>query len=213
MKANVLPADDFEVSIFLTDNSTPHSLLTKQKKFNEKPRLKSNSGKLTGWLTPGKTSENPVDLATEKPQETITVRDEDEDQPVSLSDIPEAPAVAGNGERPGSPDALFVNENSSDSDDGLQLSSRRRKRRQTEDDELGDESEDKKKLMLNTSYDGFSIYGRILCLVVKRKGAAAKTGRGATGSAAPAASSQQMMENWVSTQAAANIGDEEDGDD
>ena len=36
-----------------------------------------------------------------------------------------------------------------------------------EDD--ADAADEKKKLGLKTSYDGFQIYGRILCLVVKRK--------------------------------------------
>ena len=69
-----------------------------------------------------------------------------------------------------------------------------------------DESQDdKKKLGLNTSYEGFSIYGRILCLVVKRRG-----GRTSTGGAGAPVSSQKMLENWVSTQAAGQVDDEED---
>lgn len=65
-----------------------------------------------------------------------------------------------------------------------------------EDDDMPQE-DDKKKLGLNTSYDGFSIYGRILCLVVKRRGARIKADEHGT------QSSQAMLENWVSTQAAA----------
>ena len=72
-----------------------------------------------------------------------------------------------------------------------------------EDDDAQD---DKKKLALSTSYDGFSIYGRILCLVVKRKGKKAQP------SYAPVGGSQ-MMEQWVSTQAAqeAGLNDDDDG--
>jgi hypothetical protein len=71
------------------------------------------------------------------------------------------------------------------------------------DDEEQDEAEDDaKKLRLNTSYEGFSIYGRILCLVVKRKGVR---------QSAQPISSQQMLENWVSTQAAAELVDDDDG--
>ena len=56
--------------------------------------------------------------------------------------------------------------------------------------------DDKKKLALNTSYDGFSIYGRILCLIVTRK-------RGGSASTATnEASGQDMMKDWIaSTQA------------
>jgi hypothetical protein len=67
-------------------------------------------------------------------------------------------------------------------------------------DELSENGHDKKKMGFHTSYDGFSIYGRILCLVVKRRGASNKTASSA------ADSSQQMMENWVSTQAAQDQG-------
>jgi hypothetical protein len=54
------------------------------------------------------------------------------------------------------------------------------------------------------SYQGFSIYGRTLCLVVKRRGSGgALAGR--------QASSQQMMEAWVLTQATqATQGDPEE---
>jgi hypothetical protein len=65
--------------------------------------------------------------------------------------------------------------------------------------------DDKKKLALNTTYDGFSIYGRILCLIVKRKGK--KATQSALG--APAGGSQ-MMENWVSTQVAQEAGLQDD---
>ena len=68
-------------------------------------------------------------------------------------------------------------------------------------------ADDKKKLAMNTSYDGFSIYGRILCLVVKRKGK--KAGPSAPG--APVGGSQ-IMEQWVSTQAAQEAGLDEDED-
>ena len=56
----------------------------------------------------------------------------------------------------------------------------------------GEESDDKKKMAMDTTYDGFSIYGRVLCLVVKRKD---KKGK------APAnlAGGQATMENWISS--------------
>ena len=52
--------------------------------------------------------------------------------------------------------------------------------------------DDKKKLALRTSYDGFSIYGRILCLVVKRRGNA--KGKDLVGGAG-----QAMMEEWIAS--------------
>lgn len=55
-----------------------------------------------------------------------------------------------------------------------------------------DGDDEKKKLALNTTYDGFSIYGRILCLVVKRKGTA-------KGKEVAGGSGQAMMEEWISS--------------
>ncbi|KAF1974383.1 hypothetical protein BU23DRAFT_553444 [Bimuria novae-zelandiae CBS 107.79] len=162
-----LITDDFEVSIFLTEHSSRHSVLTKQKMFKDKSRIQSNSGKLTGWLTGG-TSEQPL-VVDEGSSEPIVIREEADDEPINLTDIPE-----GNGS------------------DGQAIGA-------------GIEDDHKKKLGLNTSYEGFSIYGRILCLVVKRKGARHQAGN----SSAPL-SSQQMMENWVSTQAAAEHIDEDE---
>jgi hypothetical protein len=63
--------------------------------------------------------------------------------------------------------------------------------------ESAPEAADTKAFGPSMSYQGFSIYGRTLCLVVKRRG---------TGALAPGrqqlSGSQQMMETWVSTQAA-----------
>lgn len=50
---------------------------------------------------------------------------------------------------------------------------------------------DKKKIAIKTTYDGFSIHGRILCLVVKRKGIAGRGLVGGTG--------QAMMEEWIAS--------------
>ena len=53
------------------------------------------------------------------------------------------------------------------------------------------EQDDKKKLGFNTTYDGFRIHGRILCLVVKRKEATKGKQAEGTGKA--------MMEDWISS--------------
>ncbi|EOD51358.1 hypothetical protein UCRNP2_1844 [Neofusicoccum parvum UCRNP2] len=221
---DVVAGDDFEVSIFLTDNSTPHALLTKQKSFHDKPRIKSSSGKLTGWLAGGDTSDKPVDVDAGDQDAPIAIRGEDDDgdAPVALADIPEARAETARPSkrrrREGSNDELFVNDVSSESEDAFDDApvKRNRKRGQERGKTAADtdELDDKKKMALNTSYDGFSIYGRILCLVVKRKGPVVRSG-GSSGTAAAqgTASSQQMMEHWVSTQAAGNLGVDEDGED
>jgi len=100
-------------------------------------------------------------------------------------------------------DSLFIQDEEIDvsEDEGFQPTN---KRARTNADGGGDEDDgeagedDKKKLALNTSYDGFSIYGRILCLVVKRRGGANSRLQGGLADQ----NGQQMLENWVSTQAA-----------
>ena len=60
-----------------------------------------------------------------------------------------------------------------------------------------DQGDEKKKLGINTSYEGFSIYGRILCLIVKRR--EITTGKGLTPSRTAAGSGQAMMEDWIAS--------------
>ncbi|ORY02481.1 hypothetical protein BCR34DRAFT_605580 [Clohesyomyces aquaticus] len=220
---DVVVEDDFEVSIFLTDLSSRHSVLTKQKTFKDKPRLQSNSGKLTSWLTTG-TNEQPVIIAEES-QEPIVLEEGNDGPEIDLNSIPEAGVNNHATEKSSQSKRRRRNpvqdspSEISDSDDSFQLESApltKRSRGNITDlndvgsgDDGAETQDDKKKLGLNTSYDGFSIYGRILCLVVKRKGPRASAG----GSGAPiqVSTSQQMLENWVSTQAAAD--DHLDDDD
>lgn len=80
--------------------------------------------------------------------------------------------------------------------------------------------EDKKKLSLRTEFEGFSIYSRILCLVVKRRGPV-NVGRAPAASTPSTArqmdslnprtrSGNQIMENWIAMSQAVKEGDEED---
>lgn len=74
----------------MTELSSRHSVLSKQKIFKDKARIQSNSGKLTSWLTTG-TSDEPV-VIHEDAGEPIAIREEEEDDDdrVHLSEIPEA---------------------------------------------------------------------------------------------------------------------------
>lgn len=92
--------------------------------------------------------------------------------------------------------------------------SKRRKEQDTEvDTELAGE-DDKKKMAMDISYEGFAIYGRVLCLVVKRRG----SGRGAQAAASNSSQTtsqlgnQAVMDNWItSTQMpAAEVADDMD---
>lgn len=212
--------DDFEVGVFLTDLSTRHSLLTKQKRFLDKPRLRSNSSKLTGWL--GGTGDAPINVDDERAVDTVSgdnrvadaapvlIREESDDE-TDLSKFANASSQARPKRKresaPDDEDALFVDDDDAVSQDGhdeadtatersttAPLSAGRTRNRRGVAAGSGDADQDEKKdkKKMRTLYEGFSIYGRILCLVVKRRG----------GRAIAAPSGQQIMEQFVSTQAA-----------
>jgi len=192
------------VSIFLTELSTRHSLLTKQKNFHAKEsKMRSNSGKLTGWLKG--TNEKPIEV--EGDEIPITIREEsDEEAEGVIKDYPDIQEKTGTAKRHGkrpreaSNEALFINDDISE-DEGFQTQTGpalKRPRATKETVRALEDEDDKKKLGLKTSYDGFSIYGRILCLVVKRRGG----NKGRIPGASANEAGQQMLESWVSTQAA-----------
>ncbi|KAE9366758.1 hypothetical protein N431DRAFT_548509 [Stipitochalara longipes BDJ] len=194
VKDVVVEAEDFEVSIFLTETSTRHSLLTKQKHFREsKKKLQSNSNKLTG-----DTNDSPIEVE----DGPVILREESDEEGLNIDDLPEAEDDIE--------DSLFVEEESGprrskrprastqassppeSSSDFEPLAEPLPKRRRDQDAVPGEEGDDKKKMAMDTSYDGFSIYGRVLCLVVKRKD---KKGRGPAG----LAGGQAMMEDWITS--------------
>jgi hypothetical protein len=193
-------AEDFEVSIFLTEMNSRHSLLTKQKHFYDpaKKGIQSNSSKLTG---------NTNDNAIEVEEEPVIMREDSEEDGLNLQDVP---AVEDTDSNVGS---LFVSdgedegprrskrrrtttvgsEDGSESSSGDKLPLKRRKDAETltGNENLEEETNGKKKLALNTTYDGFSIYGRVLCLIVKRKDKKAKDPTIVGG--------QAMMEDWITS--------------
>jgi len=189
-------ADDFDVSIFLTELSTPHSILTRQKLFNpQTERMQSNSAKMTG------TREEPMDVDIDAGAATdVVVRQESQDEEsmgLGLGDIP--PTVTLGEEKR---EKLFVSDSedadasdASDEDGGFQTQKAPPKRPQLTStlSEPTDSKDDKKKMGLRTTYDGFRIYGRILCLVVKRKGLV-------RGKVLEGGGGQAMMETFISTQ-------------
>ena len=179
--------DDFEVAVFLTETSTRHSILRKEKTAKvEKERLGTTNGRLTG------TMEEPVEVGEGAPGLIGAESGDNED--VQLADIP-ATEVDDDNEgarlpKEESGEQLFVSDGSED--DGPQISRAKRKGTDTVLAEEVDGEDDKKKLALNTTYDGFSIYGRILCLVVKRRGT--RKWKELAGGAG-----QAMMEEWIAS--------------
>ncbi|TQV96216.1 hypothetical protein V2A60_003347 [Cordyceps javanica] len=61
-----------------------------------------------------------------------------------------------------------------------------------------DSSDDKKKLAMDVSYEGFAIYGRVLCLVVKRRDAGPKANQQSL-PGINATTGQAKMENWITS--------------
>lgn len=209
---DVAAGEDFEVVMFLTEGMARHSIVTRGRVAEEegKGRLRSSGKGLAGWLNSGVGGE------------AITVEDDEEGER-ALGDIPEF--GGGGGERRAGEEeeeegeALFV---SSDDEETVRTQRSKRRKRTTGQQRARDsdgegnveaaepvDEDDKKKLALKTSYDGFSIYGRILCLIVKRKGKKAAS----SAAAAPVAGGSQMMENWVSTQVAQEAGLQDDDED
>lgn len=94
-------------------------------------------------------------------------------------------------------DVLFVSQDENESeDDDTRPPQAKRRREETSATEHETGRDDKKKLAMDISYEGFSIYGRVLCLVVKRRG----DGVGNRGKGPAAAGSQQAtMENWITS--------------
>lgn len=172
-----------------------------------KKALQSNSNKLTGGTT---------DTAIEVEEAPVIRREESEDE-LDLQDLPVAedfPAVEDVSDI-SEAGSLFVDE-----DEDRQTSKRPRaatdgsapesppsaeshaKRRKNL--APAEEGDDKKKMLMDTTYEGFAIYGQVLCLVVKRKD---KKGLGKREAAKSAG--QVMMEDWISSTQMPP--DEEDG--
>ncbi|KAI1334123.1 hypothetical protein F5Y15DRAFT_314032 [Xylariaceae sp. FL0016] len=239
---DVVVQDDFEVSIFLTETSTRHSLLTKHKHFHDTTQTKlttNNSGRLMGA-----TNEAPIDVDAAD----VAIRREEsdgEDDPAAvLAALPalDQSVVASrhtpkrarsntmgssiifdeasqssdlefvsddNGHSGGEDDDLFVQE---DAEDMRPPPAKRRRKAAAVDTGAIEDRADKKKLAMDISYEGFSIYGRVLCLVVKRRdttGASLpghNTGANTTAPRGMGAGGKAMMENFIiSTQVPAGM--------
>ncbi|KAF5539699.1 hypothetical protein FNAPI_10738 [Fusarium napiforme] len=196
---DVIVSDEFEVSIFLTETSTRHSLLYKTKHFRDKlpPKLESNSSKLIG-----ETDSVPVDVEDEYRAPVLQEEDDDE---VRLADIPVAETKTRRSKRQrgiqgpeqdSNDEAFEDDETASAIEIGSDTEAPPHKRHRARTNDGLDGNEDKKKLAMDVSYEGFAIYGQVLCLVVKKRAnAAASSGGG--GKAQP--EGQATMENWISS--------------
>ncbi|RAL11303.1 uncharacterized protein BO97DRAFT_100480 [Aspergillus homomorphus CBS 101889] len=176
---DVIAEDDFEVALFLRESRTRHSLLTRHKEFEDDA---NNSGR-SKW---------PAQDAADTAGGHILVESDDEDN-LRMQDIPEANAEGEDnvgGKRPRSTEERSASPNDR----------RTSKRRKDEDSMLHAAETEDKKMQFKTNYEGFNIYGWVLCLLVTRKGDRV----GATsGSSEPGR--QVLMEEWISTQAQGDL--------
>ncbi|KAI9171683.1 hypothetical protein HJFPF1_01171 [Paramyrothecium foliicola] len=202
---DVVTGDDFEVSMFLTETSTRHSLLFKHKHFRDKAsgRLQSNSTKLIG-----ETESAPLDLDAQ--DIAIRLEDESDEDGARLADIPLAKTF-----RHGKRQRISLDDEESETglddepDSPIEIDSEEEqppaKRLRNRVDPEFEEPEDddaKKKLAMDVSYEGFAIYGQVLCLVVKKldkaqSGSVAARASAATNTTKP--SGQASMENWITS--------------
>jgi hypothetical protein len=70
---DVIVQDDFEVSVFLTEAGVRHALMIKNKTFQSREPVQSNSNKLMGAIN-----------------EPVTIHEESDDENVNMADIPVA---------------------------------------------------------------------------------------------------------------------------
>ncbi|KAJ4327456.1 hypothetical protein N0V84_002109 [Fusarium piperis] len=204
---DVVVSDEFEVSIFLTETSTRHSLITKTKHFREKlpQRMESNSSKLIG-----ETDSVPVDVDAEDHTAVL----EEDDSEIRLADIPLVETTTRRSKRqrgrPIRDDDEFEASGDDETPSAIEIDSdteapphkRHRARGGSSEDGAAGENDDKKKLALDVSYDGFALYGQVLCLVVKKRETGRPVQHAAGGGGVNARGrpeGQAMMENWISS--------------
>ncbi|KAH8837048.1 hypothetical protein MCOR27_011708 [Pyricularia oryzae] len=157
----------------------------------------------------------------------IRREDSDDDAGVPLHNIPAAPGAGAtvsegrgtkrrrqstvtaiNNNDKDQDDDAFEIVDSGDEDDDLESESSHPTRSKRVRQPAAEADEKKKKLAMDITYNSFAIYGRVLCLVVKKRGvgnssnlsaAAATSGHGKAAAASSRAAGQARMENWIAS--------------
>lgn len=166
--------------------------MTKHKSFGGQTKISSNSNKLTG----GSGSPILVEDNNREPEEEILVESDEEPQ-ATLRDVPEAPSAE---EESGRSKRRRRTRGTGDDEEPRSSNPEPNSKRKKTADSLelpSEDDRDEKKLGFATTYDGFSILGWMLCLLVTRKGGRARN----IPDASDVSSSQVLMEEWISTQA------------
>ena len=144
------------------------------------------------------------------------LQEEDEDDGIGLTDIPLANPLRRSKRQRAVSDQDETSVLSDDDETGstIEISSdteapqpKRLRRRISSEDGDVNRDDDKKKLAMDVSYEGFAIYGRVLCLVVKKRetkkagqpGYSGTTVASSTGGTGHGLEGQAMMENWITS--------------
>lgn len=186
--------------MYLTGAGSLHAVLRKDRDVEVKTLpIRSNSTALT-------------DAARSSP--VVQIREEeDADDEMQIMDIPEAPPPpAGVEEEP-----LFLpGPGDSDSDDDFvprrsPPPPSRGRRAETQLGEPGTEDK-KEKVKFRTEYEGFTIYDKVLCLVVTRKEKRKEKGKGKAGDKT-GGDTVDLFDRWITMSQAARDGGEPDGNE
>lgn len=161
--------------------------------------MQSNSTKLIG-----ETNIVPVDVDGGDEVPGLREEDSDDGDELRLSDIPVASAQTRSKRHRDNDNSNARTQNShveAEGQDAIEIDSdadepaSKRTRFPDSPDEDEDE-DDKKKLTMEVSYEGFAIYGRVLCLVVrKRENKTPRPRRDGTNKP----EGQASMENWITS--------------
>jgi hypothetical protein len=135
--------------------------------------------------------DSPIHIPDESEPGVSVLVESDEEPQINLRDIPDATEGVED-DRPARCRRRPRGAGVETPDDGSHPS----KRKKAEPSSVPLGTEDQKKLSLQTAYEGFTIWGWILCLLITRKGGKASDGKATAGSTGPA-----LMEEWISTQA------------
>ncbi|KKK18498.1 hypothetical protein ARAM_007012 [Aspergillus rambellii] len=178
---DVMAEEDFEVSLFLRESRTRHSLLTQHKNFEAAENTLAQTRPTAG---------------ADRHADTGILIESDSESEIHMAAIPQAGADAEEEDN-----ALGKDTRASNHQDNT-FDNQRTKRKKGESPSQSLE-EDDKKMRFKTNYEGFNIYGWMLCLLVTR------TGGKENAKTAPSEPTRQvLMEEWISTQAQGTLDEE-----
>ncbi|OBT78245.1 hypothetical protein VF21_03036 [Pseudogymnoascus sp. 05NY08] len=175
---DVVSGDGFEVSVFLTETSTRHTVLKRRKIFRE-PERKGDTN-----------PDDPAPLLREEDDDDVVIQDASPAPSTTESTSHPPPTRRSKRTRPTEDkDTLFVAD--SDASDASTDEDGPPSKRARSAAPLGgaeEEEHDEKKMAMRSEYDGYGIYGRVLCLIVTKTAVKDAGGGG-----------REVMEEWIAS--------------